>query len=176
MMETNNKGTKMFKKTLVALSFSVIATSAVALETPINGRVESKCTIHTDVRCVYGQPTPDALSTVPADGGVMPKIRYDVALADSYIAKVNWPNVFSTNPTLTDVVNWVGDVEVAEVTAPAMSGYETDKIEYDNVVEFDLTEAGTVWFKVTSEAAYGYNKPFPGGNYTAIVIAECIAK
>jgi len=57
-----------------------------------------------------------------------------------------------------------------------MSGYETNKVEYDNVVEFDLTVAGTVWFNVTSEVAYGYNKPFPGGNYTALVTAECIAK
>lgn len=166
----------MFKKTLVAFCFSAIATSAVAIEAPINGRVESKCSIYTDVRGVYGQPTPDVLSTVPADGGVMPKIRYDVALADSYLAKVTWPNSFSTSPSLPDVVNWSGDVEVAEVTAPAMSAYETNKVEYDNVVEFNLTEAGTVWFKVTSEAAYGYNKPLPGGNYTALVTAECIAK
>jgi len=160
-MEINKKGTKMFKKTLVALFCSGIATSAMAIEAPINGRVASKCSIYTDVRGVYGQPTPDVLSTLPADGGVMPKIRYDVALADSYLAKITWPNNFSSSPNLTDNVDWEGAVEVAEVTVPAMSAYETSKIEYDNTVEFDLTVAGTVWFKVTSEAAYGYNKPFP---------------
>jgi hypothetical protein len=176
MMRIKRKGTKMFMKTLVALFASVVASSAMALEAPINGRVTSKCSIYTDVRGVYGQPTPDVLSTLPASGGVMPKIRYDVALADSYLAKITWPNSFSSSPNLTDSVNWAGEVEVAEVTAPAMSGYETNKVEYDNVVEFDLTVAGTVWFNVTSEVAYGYNKPFPGGNYTALVTAECIAK
>ena len=176
MMEINKKRTKMFKKTLVTLFCSGIATSAMAIEAPINGMVASKCSIYTDTRGVYGQPTPDVLSTLPADNGVMPKIRYDVALANTYLAKVTYPNAFSSSPNLSDAVAWSGDVVVAEVTVPAMSAYETGKITYDNTVEFDLTEAGTVWFEVSSQVAYGYNKPFPGGNYTAIVTAECIAR
>lgn len=172
----NNKGTKMLKTTLATLCLSVVATSAMAIETPISGRVESKCAIHTDVKGVYAQSTPDVLSTATTDGGVMPKIRYDVALANSYIARITWPDSFSSSPVLTDVVNWEGNVEVAEVTLPAMSLYETNKVAYNNVVEFDMTEAGTVWYKVTSKASYGYNKPLPGGDYTAIVTADCIAK
>ena len=43
---------------------------------------------------------------------------------------------------------------------------------------FDLTHAGTTWFEVTSQATYGggQNKAFPGGSYTAVVVAECIAQ
>lgn len=56
-----------------------------------------------------------------------------------------------------------------------MSGYETDKREYNNVTEVDLTIAGSTWFKVESSADYGFDKAFPGGTYRAIVSAECIA-
>ena len=54
--------------------------------------------------------------------------------------------------------------------------FETDKVEWENVTEFDLDVAGSAWFKVTSEAEYGYGKSFPGGQYRAAVVAECIAK
>ena len=165
----------MFKKVLLVGLLSS-GTVAAAENSPIYGSVESKCTIHTDVAGVYAQPTPDELTTVTVDGGVMPKIRFDVALADSYVARISWPNEFQSSPSLSDTVNWDGMVEVAEVTDPAMSGYETNKIEYNNTTEFALSESGTVWFKVTSTANYGYGKAFPAGNYTAIVTAECIAQ
>jgi hypothetical protein len=57
-----------------------------------------------------------------------------------------------------------------------MSAFESSKIEYNNTVEFDLTIAGSVWFDVESTADYGYDKSFPAGDYTAMVLAECIAQ
>jgi len=167
----------MFKKVFAVTAVLAGSTlTASANNSPIYGTVQSKCTIHTDINGVYAQPTPDELTTVTTDGGVMPKIRYDVALADSYVAKISWPNEFQSSPSLSDTVTWTGEVEVAEVTDAAMSAYDTNKIEYNNTTEFDLTEAGTVWFKVTSTANYGYDKAFPAGNYVAIVTAECIAQ
>lgn len=167
----------MFKKNIIAATIPLLmATAAVAENTPITGIVESKCSIFTDVQGVYGNPSPSILSTARADGGVLPVIRYDVASADYYKARISHPNSFSSAPTLTDAVAWEGSTSVREVSDPLMSDYETDKVEYDNVTEFDLTVAGTVWFEVASSADYGYNKAFPAGNYTAIVTAECIAK
>lgn len=167
----------MFKKTLfVALTAIGVASAASAENVPITGNVESKCSIFTDVQGVYGNPTPNILSTARTDGGVLPVIRYDVASADYYKAKITHPNSFSTSPSLPDFVAWTGSTSVKEVSDPLMSDYETSKIEYDNVTEFDLTVAGTVWFEVDSSADYGFNKSFPAGSYTAIVTAECIAK
>jgi hypothetical protein len=57
-----------------------------------------------------------------------------------------------------------------------MGSYETDKVEYGMTDKYDLTATGSVWFKTSSVAAMGGNKAFPGGNYTALVTAECIAK
>lgn len=165
------------KKILLAAAIPLFAaTTSVAENVPITGIVESKCSIFTDVQGVYGNPTPNVLSTARANGGVLPVIRYDVASADYYKAKISYPNSFSSGPSLPDVVAWEGSTSVKEVSDPLMSDYETDKVEYDNVTEFDLTVAGTVWFEVSSSADYGYNKAFPAGNYTAIVTAECIAK
>jgi len=137
--------------------------------------VQSKCVINTDTAGIYGNPTPDKLSTAPADGGVMPIIRYDVSLADAYTARVTTPTSFSTSPALSDVVNWTGSTTVSAVSDTAMSDYDTNAVEYDSTTEFDLHTAGTVWFKVDSTAEYGYNKAFPGGTYRAVVEAECIA-
>ena len=43
---------------------------------------------------------------------------------------------------------------------------------------YNLTLAGTTWFNVTSVATYGggSQKAFPGGSYSAVVVAECIAQ
>ncbi|MEK9896075.1 MAG: hypothetical protein VW518_06575, partial [Burkholderiaceae bacterium] len=71
---------------------------------------------------------------------------------------------------------WTGSTSVSEVSDSGMSGYEADKITYENTTEFDLSIAGTTWFEVSSTAEYGYGKAFPGGIYKAIVQAECIAK
>lgn len=163
------------KQICLASVVASFATTAFA-NTQITGVVQSKCSVHTDTQGVYANPTPDVLSTAASDGGITPRIRYDVALADNYIAKISWPEGFSSSPTLTDSIAWSGSVEVAEVTDPLMSAYEPAKREYNNTTEYDLTESGSTWFKVESKAEYGYNKTLPGGNYVAIVVAECIAK
>ena len=147
---------------------------AVAADTPITGTVEAKCSIYTDVAGVYGNPNPYELSTTPADGGKQPIIRYDVASADYYTAKISYPTSFSSSPSLTDALTWTGDVEVSSVSDTNMSGYEAAKVQYDNVTEFDLSVAGTTWFEVTSNVQYGYTKSFPAGTYSTIVTAECI--
>lgn len=165
----------MIKKTMAFLA-TVAATSAYAGETPITGTVESKCSIFTDKSGVYGAPLPNTLSTAPVDGGVVPRIRFDVAKAGYYTAKVEYPTSFTSSPALSDTVAWTGSVEVSEVTDPAMSAFETNKIEYGSVTEFDLSVAGTFWLDAMSKAEYGVDKSFPAGSYTAVVVAECIAK
>lgn len=56
-----------------------------------------------------------------------------------------------------------------------MSAYDTNKVEFNNVTEVDLTIAGSTWFQVASTADYGVGKAFPAGTYRAIVSADCIA-
>jgi len=167
----------MLRKTLLFTVAALgLATSVHAENVPITGIVESKCSIFSDTQGVYGNPTPNVLSTARTDGGVLPVIRFDVAAADFYKAKITHPNSFSSAPSLPDFVAWEGSTSVKEVSDPLMSAYETSKVEYDNVTEFDLTVAGSVWFQVDSSADYGFNKSFPAGVYTAVVTAECIAK
>jgi hypothetical protein len=72
-------------------------------------------------------------------------------------------------------VNWDGEVTVSQTSNAAQADYETNKVEYDNVTEYDLTVAGSVWFEVESTVTYGYEKSLPGGTYAANVTAECIA-
>ena len=161
---------------LLTLFFVLGATSAYANEVPIEGSVSSKCSVYTDTPGVYGNPTSSTLSTDPTDGGVDPIVRYDVVLADAYKAKISWPMDFSSSPVLNDALAWSGSVTVSQVSDAGMSAYETGKVMYDNVTEYDLTIAGSTWFKVESEVAYGVDKSLPGGTYKASVIAECIAK
>lgn len=165
----------MFKNLLTVFTL-ISSTAAYASETQIIGNVQSKCSIYTDIQGVYGAPLPNVLSTEPIDGGVTPIIRYDVAKAGYYKAKITYPDSFSSSPNLDDNVNWTGSVQVSQVSVPEMSAYETSKIEYYNVTEFDLTEAGSVWFQANSRAEYGVDKSFPAGEYRSIVVAECIAK
>lgn len=165
----------MIKKLLLATAL-IVPTAAFAVEAPITGSVQSKCSIFTDVAGIYAQPLPNTLTTNPSDGGVLPRIRYDVVQGDYYIAKITWPDTFTSSPSLNDIVNWSGEVSVAEVTDVAMSAYETNKIEYNNVTEFDLSVSGTVWFTVASSATYGFDRSFPAGTYTSVAVAECIAK
>jgi|SRR5210317_1990946 hypothetical protein len=164
----------MFKKSL-ALAAAIVGMNAAAEDVTITGTVASKCVITTDTVGVYGNPTPSELSTAPADGGVLPIVRYDVLQADFYKARITYPESFSESPALTDVVTWTGDVTVAEVTDAGMSAYDTSKVEFNNVTEVDLTIAGSTWFKVESTADYGVGKAFPAGTYRAVVSADCIA-
>lgn len=166
----------MLKKVTASVAATlVMISSAVAAEVPITGQVASKCTIHTDTPGVYGNPSPDVLSTALADGGIPPIIRYDVVNANSYKAVITTPSSFSTSPSLSDTLAWTGSVEVSAVTDAGMSAYDTNKRTYNETTEFDLTVAGTVWFKASSRVEYGVNKSLPGGSYKAIIIAECIA-
>ena len=160
---------------LLAAATGMGSALAAGTEVPITGTVQSKCSIFTDRQGVYGSPTPHSLSTEPTDGGVKPVIRYDVAQAGYYTAKLSYPNAFSSSPGLNDSVTWTGAITVAEVSSTDQSNYETNKVAYDNVVEFDLTAAGAVWFTVDSTASYGNTKSFPAGTYTTVVVAECIA-
>ena len=160
-------------KIVVPMAASILATEALA-QTEIVGNVESKCIIVSETPGVYGNPNPYQLTTAPTSGGVQPIIRYDVLAADYYKAVIEHPNSFSSSPDLDDVVTWSGDVEVSEVSDTNMSTYDSDKVEYDNAHEYEMTVAGSTWFKISSTADYGYAKSFPAGQYTAVVEAECI--
>jgi len=162
-------------KALIPAIMGLTFAAAVAAEIPITGNVESKCIVTTDANGVYGNPTPSLLSTTQANGGVEPVVRYDVIQADYYKALISVPDVFTESPALNDVVNWSGDVTVGEVSDPLMSAYDNDKRLYNNITEIDLTVAGSTWFKISSEADYGYDKAFPAGQYRSVVTAECIA-
>ena len=164
----------MFKKSLAA-SIAMMAIGAQAANVPIIGNVESKCVVTIDKQGVYGNPSASILSTDAVDGGVEPVVRFDVVLADAYKAVISHPISFSQSPALNDTVTWTGSTSVEAVSDAGMSAYDTDKIEYDNTTEVDLSIAGSTWFKVSSEADYGYSKALPGGTYTSIVEANCIA-
>ena len=167
----------MFKKVLILMAGLSAATAAYADNPTIRGTVASKCSVYTTTQGVYGNPSPDVLSTAAAAGGVQPIVRYDVAIGDYYYSRITYPTAFSSSPALTtSALEWVGDVNVTQVSAPAMSAYTTNVVVYDNTYQYDLTEAGSTWFKVSSVANYGYNQAFPAGSYVANVVAECIAK
>ena len=166
----------MLNKTFILLAAALtFCASAFAEEIPISGTVESKCIVTQDTAGVYGNGSPETLSTASADGGVHPVVRYDVIQADYYMARITHPTSFSESPNLSDTVTWTGSTSVDQVSDASMSAYDTNKVEYDNVTEVDLSIAGSTWFKIESEADYGYNKAFPGGQYQAVVTAECIA-
>jgi len=162
------------KYLVILLCAAPFAVSAV--EVPIEGTVQSRCVIETDTPGVYGNPNAYTLTTSPTDGGVVPIVRFDVTLADAYKAKITHPTSFSASPTLNDTQTWTGSTEVSSMSDAGMSGYEAAKVEYGSSTEFDLTVAGSTWFKTSSSATNGGDRAFPGGTYRAVVEAECIAK
>lgn len=165
----------MFNRAII-IAMSLTAFGAYANETPINGTVQSRCIITTDTAGVYGNPNAYTLTTDPASGGQLPVIRFDVTLADAYYAEITAPSSFSSSPTLPDTVTWTGDTEVQSLSdATGMGSYETNKIELGMTDKYDLTATGSTWFKTSSEAVMGGNKAL-GGNYTALVEAQCIAQ
>jgi hypothetical protein len=126
---------------------------------------------------VFGNPNAYTLTTAPADGGLPAVVRFDVSLADAYYAEITAPTEFSSSPNLPDSVTWSGDTEVKAVSdATGMGSYETNKVEFGSTDRYDLTATGSTWFKTSVTATMGGSKAFPGGNYTALVLAECIAK
>ena len=167
----------MFKKAIMVGVMSLSAVSAYANDTPITGNVQSRCIITTDTPGVYGNPNAYTLTTSSSDGGVQPVIRFDVSLADAYLAQITTPTSFSSSPALNDVVTWTGSTEVKALSdATGMGSYETDKVTFGQTTEYDLTATGSTWFKSTSVATLGGSKAFPGGQYTANVEAVCIAQ
>ena len=162
-------------KKIVAGSLLLCASVAQAEDVYIEGNVESRCMITTDTPGIYGNPTPYELSTDSADGGIVPIVRYDVITGDYYKAVISHPDSFSNSPVLNDITAWTGEFSVNEVSDTAMSDYETNKVEYNNKTEFDLTTAGTTWFSVASSVQYGAQTSFPAGSYVAVVEAECVA-
>ena len=165
----------MFKKGIMVLALA--STTAIAADIPITGNVQSRCIISTDTPGVYGNPNAYTLTTDPSDGGQLAVVRYDVTLADAYYAEITAPSEFSSSPSLPDTVTWTGDTEVQAVSdATGMGSYETDKVEYNMTDKYDLTATGSTWFKTSSTATMGGSKAFPGGSYTAIVEAVCIAQ
>ena len=167
----------MFKKLTAASAVLLCATTALAQNTPINGTVQSRCIIQTDEAGVYGNPNAYTLTTAPTDGGLPAIIRFDVTLADAYYAEITAPSEFTSSPSLPDTVTFTGDTTVKTVSdATGMGTYEADKVEYGMTDRYDLVVTGSTWFQTSSIATMGGNKAFPGGNYTAMVVAECIAK
>jgi hypothetical protein len=167
----------MIKMTLMIITLICISGSTIAENVPINGTVQSRCIISTDMPGVYGNPNSYTLTTTPADGGVVAVTRFDVTLADAYYATITAPSEFSSSPSLPDVVTWTGDTEVQAVSdAATMGSYESNKIEYGLTDKYDLTATGSTWFKTSSAATMGGSKAYPGGSYTALVSAECIAQ
>jgi len=166
----------MFKKLLISILF-MVPFSVYSADVPITGNVQSRCVITTDTPGVYGNPNAYTLTTASTDGGVQPIVRYDVTLANAYYVEITAPSSFSSSPSLPDTVTWTGNTEVKTVSdATNMGSYETSKVEYGYTDKYDLTATGSVWFKTSSTASLGGNKAFPGGNYTALVNVECIAK
>lgn len=165
------------KTSLILLGLVLVPFSAMSAEVPITGTVESKCIIQTSTAGTYGNPNAYTLSTQAADGGDQAVVRFDVTLADAYYAEITPPTSFSSAPSLPDQVTWTGDVEVQAVSdATGMGTYETDKLELGNTDRYTLTATGSTWFAVHSTATMGGNKAFPGGTYTAVAEAVCIAK
>jgi len=161
------------KYSLAILSLCALPAYA---DVDITGNVAAKCVIQTSKAGVYGNPIASKLSTTPADGGILPVIRFDVSIADSYTANITHPSSFSSSPTLTDTLAWTGSTSVTQTSVSGMSAYEAAKLTVDNTTIFNLTLAGSTWFSTASSATYGSAKPFPQGTYTAVVQASCIAK
>ena len=171
----------MFSRKMIGLgaiaTMSISSTMVFANDTPINGTVQSRCVIQSDTAGTYANPNAYTLTTSPTDGGELAVIRFDVSLADAYYAQITAPSSFSSSPNLPDVVTWTGDTVVQTVSdSTGMSAYESSKVEIGMMDRYDLTATGSTWFKTSSVAAMGGNKAFAGGDYTAIVVAECIAQ
>jgi len=165
------------KNKLIILATLMAAPVVAIATTPISGTVASKCIVTTDTNGVYGNPSATKLSTTSANGGVLPIIRYDIITASAYNARITTPISFASSPSLgAETVNWVGSTVANQMSDAGMSAFNTNKVVYNNTSEFPLSIAGSVWFDVTSEVTYGFNKAFPAGAYSAVVTAECIAQ
>lgn len=158
---------------------SLLMPKEVAAENiDITGTVQSRCTVNTDTPGVYGNPNAYTLTTAPASAGQKPIVRVDTTLANAYNAIISYPTSFASSPSLGDTVAWTGTVSVAQTSSSDMSGYQNGSTTTGAARTYPLSIAGTTWFEVESQATYGggQNKAFPGGTYTAHVVAECVAQ
>ena len=160
---------KLFTIALVlGLTGCSLFTSKVEANTNITGTVESRCTVNTDTTGYYGNP------------GQVPIVRIDTSLANAYKAQISYPTSFSSSPSLGDTTVWTGAVGVDQTSSSDMSGYQAASTTANGGAMriYPLTIAGATWFSIASVATYGggQQKPFPGGSYTAVVIAECVAQ
>jgi hypothetical protein len=165
-------------KKLITIGLMLVATTAYAGNIDITGTVESRCIVNTDTPGVYGNPNAYTLTTLPASAGQVPIVRIDASLANAYNAQISYPTSFSTSPSLSDTTAWVGAVGVEQTSSSDMSGYQAASTTTGAMRTYPLSIAGTTWFSVASTATYGggQQKPFPGGSYKAVILAECIAQ
>lgn len=163
-----------------AFAVGVLATSttfANAEQVPITGTVQSKCIIQVDQPGVFGNPNAYTLTTSSADGGRPATTRVDITLADAYFVTFTTPDTFSSSPSLPDTVTWSGSTSVSAVSdATGMGSYESSKVVNGADTRYEMTASGSTWFETEVEATMGGSKAFPGGNYTAMVEVQCIAK
>ena len=166
------------KKLLITLSLILGATPILAENIDVSGTVQSRCTVNVDTPGVYGNPNAYTLTTAPASAGQVPIVRFDVTLADAYFAQISYPTAFTVSPSLPDTVAWTGAVTVVQTSSSDMSGYQAASTTSGSMRQYALTIAGTTWFDATSIATYGggQNKAFPGGEYKAVVLAQCVAQ
>ena len=165
-------------KKLITIGLMLVATTAYAGNIDITGTVESRCIVNTDTPGVYGNPNAYTLTTLPASAGQVPIVRIDASLANAYNAQISYPTSFSTSPSLSDTTAWEGAVGVEQTSSSDMSGYQAASTTTGAMRTYPLSIAGTTWFSVASTATYGggQQKPFPGGSYKAVILAECIAQ
>jgi len=166
----------MKKFLIIGLILGAISVQAENID--ITGTVQSRCTVNVDTPGAYGNPNAYTLTTAVASAGQDPIVRFDVSLANAYFAQISYPTAFTSSPSLSDTVAWVGAVTVAQTSSSDMSGYQSASSLAGSRRQYALTIAGTTWFKSTSVATYGGGqaKAFPGGAYKAVVLAECIAQ
>lgn len=165
-------------KKLITIGLMLVATTAYAANIDITGTVQSRCIVNTDTPGVYGNPNAYTLTTLPASAGQVPIVRIDSSLANAYNAQISYPTSFSSSPSLSDTTAWVGAVGVEQTSSADMSGYQAASTTTGAMRTYPLSIAGTTWFSVASTATYGggQQKPFPGGSYKAVILAECIAQ
>jgi hypothetical protein len=165
-------------KKLITIGLMLVATTAYAANIDITGTVQSRCIVNTDTPGVYGNPNAYTLTTLPASAGQVPIVRIDSSLANAYNAQISYPTSFSTSPSLSDTTAWEGAVGVEQTSSSDMSGYQAASTTTGAMRTYPLSIAGTTWFSVASTATYGggQQKPFPGGSYKAVILAECIAQ
>ena len=167
------------KKLIITISLLLGCTPVVAENIYIDGEVSSRCSIVSDTAGRYGNPSAFLLTTLPASGGQVPIIRFDVSLANAYYASISTPVSFSTSPSLSDTTAFTGAVAVTQTSSSDMSGYQAaSTTPATNTRQYSLTHAGTAWFSATSVATYGGGNqtPYPSGSYRSTVIASCIAQ